>query len=105
MRLYFESVGLVDKNFTAHSSRAGCATTLLMLGVSREKVKAHARWVTDKMVKHYTRMDEVVDQTETVLRLKEAVSLKEDGSSEASDVGVLYEFLNEGVGQTPAFTD
>jgi hypothetical protein len=103
MQLYFESMGLQDKNFTAHSSRAGCATTLLMLGVSKERVKAHARWVTDAMVKHYTRVDEVMAQTETVAKLKEAVALREDGGSAANDVGILYAFLNDGVGQTPAF--
>jgi integrase len=62
--MYFGALGLGGQNFTAHSSRAGCATTLLMLGVSKEKVKAHARWATDQMVKHYTRLDEVLAQTD-----------------------------------------
>jgi hypothetical protein len=98
MRLYFGSLGLGDENFTAHSSRAGCATTLLLLGVSKDKVKAHARWATDQMVKHYTRVDEVLAQSGTVEILKKAVEEGEDGCSEAERIGSLYKLLNEGVG-------
>jgi integrase len=103
MRLYFKSLGLGEQSFTAHSSRAGCATTLLMLGVSKDKVKAHARWATDQMVKHYTRVDEVLTQSNTVEILKNAVVEGDDGCSEAGRIGALYKSLNEGIGQTPAF--
>ena len=104
MQVYFSKLGLQDLKLTAHSARAGCATTLLLLGVSKDKVKAHARWATDQMIKHYTRVDEVFSQKETVAVLKNAVETYENGVCISDSVSALYDILNQGVGQSPAFT-
>ena len=44
---------------TAHSSRAGAAITLLMLGASREQTMDHCRWALAEVFCHYTKLERI----------------------------------------------
>lgn len=103
LRVYFSQLGFPATAFTGHSNRSGSATTLLLLGVSKERVKAHVRWATDQMLVHYTRVEDVMGLSATVSVLRDSVVQPSQGSSRSDEVAQQYEFLNSAAGAIPAY--
>ena len=95
-------VYLPDEDLSAHGARAGAAVTLLMLGASKEAVMEHCRWAHEQVFKHYTKLERIrrLDDSARVLQ-KGVVSV--GGVSSADSAAHLYELLNSGIAQTPAF--
>jgi len=103
LRWYFDQLGFPAESYTAHSHRSGSATTLLLHGVSQEKVKSLVRWATDHMLLHYTRVDDVMGLSDTVSVLKESVLQHSHESSSSDELGHQYELLNKAAGAVPAY--
>lgn len=97
LRLY-----LPEDSLTAHGARAGCAITLLMLGASKEVVMEHCRWATAQVCRHYAKLERVRRLDSSARLLQSGVSAS-GGVPEADSAAYLYELLNSGFGQTPAF--
>ena len=58
LKLYLKDLHLFDGE-TPHSSRSGCALTLMWLGIDVEGIKSHVGWNSDDMLRHYTVSNEV----------------------------------------------
>lgn len=97
---------LPDEDLSAHGSRAGCAITLSMLGASHEAVLAHCRWATDRICRHYTKLDRIRRLDDSSRLLQRGVATPSGSSSDlpsdADAVALLYGLLNSGLVQTPA---
>ena len=87
-------------NVSAHGSRAGCVTTLLLLGASKEEAMDHCRWASDRVFKQYHQLEKVSRVENASQRLRVGVLASGDLSADA--VAVFYESLNSGSNQTPA---
>ena len=92
---------LPDEGLSAHGARAGCAITLLMLGASKDSVMEHCRWATERVCRHYTRLEQVKRLGTSAGMLRSGVSAS-DGVSDADSAAFLYELLDSGCGQSPA---
>lgn len=90
-------------SLTAHGARAGCAITLRLLGASSAEVMAHCRWASDRVFRHYTKLEKVASLSGTARLLRDAVSLDVSGASSSDDAASFYQSLNSGVGQSRAF--
>jgi hypothetical protein len=53
LKLYLKDLHLFDGE-TPHSSRSGCALTLMWLGIDVEGIKSHVGWKSDDMLRYYT---------------------------------------------------
>ena len=98
IRLYISDDVL--PNVSAHGARAGCATTLLLLGASKEEVMDHCRWASDRVCKQYHQLERVTRVHGSALRLKEGVL--ESGDNSADAAAAFYESLNNGEHKSPA---
>ena len=87
-------------NVSAHGARAGCATTLLLLGADIDEVKDHCRWASDRVCKQYHQLQKVSRVHNTSSRLRKGVLANDDSSADA--VASFYESLNNGEHQVPA---
>ena len=92
---------LPDEHVTSHSSRAGCAITLLMLGATKESVMEHCRWASAQICTHYTKLEKV-RRLDSSARILQSGVLSNDGVSEADSAAYLYELLDAGSSQTLA---
>ena len=87
-------------NVSAHGVRAGCATTLLLLGASKDEVMDHCRWASERVCKQYHQLEKVSRIQGSALRLKDG--FLDDSDNSADSVAVFYNSLNNGEHQTPA---
>ena len=53
LKLCLKDLHLFDGE-TPHSSRSGCALTLMWLGIDVEVIKSHVGWKSDDMLRYYT---------------------------------------------------
>ena len=92
--------GDILPNASAHGARAGCATTLLLLGADMDEVKDHCRWASDRVFKQYHQLQKVsrVENSSNLLR-KGVLS---SGPLSADAVASFYNSLNSGEFQVPA---
>jgi hypothetical protein len=58
LKHYLKDLNVFDGE-TPHSSRSGCALTLMWLGIDVEGIKSHVGWKSDDMLRHYTVSNEV----------------------------------------------
>ena len=56
LKYYLKKLHIWDGE-TPHSTRSGCALTMLWLGIDDQSIKSHVGWKTDTMLKHYTSAD------------------------------------------------
>ena len=87
-------------NVSAHGARAGCATTLLLLGADMSEVKDHCHWASDRVCKQYHQLLRVSRVQNSSNRLRKGVLSSDTASADA--VAAFYESLNRGENQTPA---
>ena len=96
-------VYLPGEDLSAHGSRAGCAITLSMLGASQEAVMAHCRWATERVCRHYTKLDSIRRLDDSARLLQQGVAAVSGFPSDSNSAATLYELLNSGLAQSPAF--
>ena len=77
---------------TAHGARAGCATTLLLLGASKDEVMDHCRWASERVCRQYHQLEKVTRVQGSALRLKQG--FLDEGPSSADNVASFYESLD-----------
>ena len=97
LRTYMKNGPYDVSSLTAHGLRAGCAITLLLLDCSPDEVKAHCRWASDRVFRHYTRLERVTGLESSANALRKGLS--DHGEAKAA----FYNALNNGSGFSPAF--
>ena len=85
---------------TAHGARAGCVTTLLLLGASSEEAMDHCRWASERVFKQYHQLQRVMRVENSSNRLR--VGVLASGVDSADAAASFYESLNSGANQVPA---
>ena len=98
VRLYISPDVLPD--VSAHGARAGCATTLLLLGASKDEVMDHCRWASERVCKQYHQLQKVSRIKGSALRLKDGLLASDEKSADSA--AAFYESLNNGEHQAPA---
>jgi hypothetical protein len=58
LKHYLKDLNVFDGE-TPHSSRSGCALTLMWLSIDVEGIKSHIGWKSEDMLRHYTVSNEV----------------------------------------------
>ena len=74
---------------TPHGTRSGCALTLAWLGLDNASIKLHVGWKSDKMLHHYTQVNDVYSKTKSAKVISEC---------SPRDTKVLSSNVNNAVG-------
>ena len=90
LKTYLQRLNIFEGE-TPHGTRSGCALTLSWLGLDKEVIKSHVGWKSDKMLEHYTKVNDLV------LRHGSAKALAECGTYKrevASNFDILQKYRN-----------
>ena len=83
------------ESFTAHGARSGLAISLLMVGASDDEVKAHCRWATDRIFRHYTEILKIKSLRATAHRLRNATGVSGGDQPSLDSVAALFSWLSD----------
>ena len=78
LKFYLQKLDIFEGE-TPHSSRSGCALTLLWLGIEKSQVKSHVGWKSDKMFQKYTCATDLCNKKITA----QALATSDQSNSEA----------------------
>ena len=64
---------------------------------------AHCRWATERVCHHYTKLDSIRRLDDSARLLQQGVAAVSGFPSDSDSAATLYELLNSGLAQSPAF--